>query len=191
MSDSLAPGLLVAVPQLVDPNFKQSVIFLLEATEEGAFGVVVNRESSILLSDLCGDHEIEYSGKTPKHVRRGGPVQPEQGIVVYGIEHEDPEGREVCDGLFVSASRGTLSRLCELDEGRFHCYAGYAGWGPGQLEQEIEEGSWIYAPADAQSVLDLDPDEMWDAVLRAQGIEPGALASSGFFATGSHDGAAN
>ena len=179
MSELTAPGFLIAVPQLADPNFKQSVVFLLEAGDEGAFGVVLNRESSIRLADLCNDHKIAYLGRAEKRVRSGGPVQPEQGIVVYGAEHHDPEGREVCDGLFVSASRNTLSRLCELEEGRFHCYAGYAGWEAGQLEREIEEGSWVYAPADAESVLDLDPEEMWTAVLRSQGIEPGALVQGG------------
>lgn len=179
MSTSLAPGFLIAVPQMLDPNFKQTVVLLLECNDEGALGVVVNRESPMLLSDLCSDHQLPYSGHSGKKVRQGGPVQPEQGIVVYGHEHADPEGREVCDGLFVSASRGTLGRLCDLTDGRFHCYSGYAGWGPGQLEKEIEEGSWVHAPADAHSLLDVSPEAMWAAVLRNQGIEPGALVQGG------------
>ena len=133
----------------------------------------------MLLSDLCSDHRIPYAGTADKRVRRGGPVQPEQGIVIYGDEHPDPEGREVCNGLHVSASRGTLSRLCDIAHGRFHCYSGYAGWGPGQLEKEIETGSWVHAPADAGSVLDTDPEQMWTHVLRGQGIEPGALVPGG------------
>lgn len=179
MDDALAPGFLIAVPQMQDPNFKQSVVFLLERNEEGALGVVINKESQMLLADLCSDHQIPYSGEHDKRVRHGGPVQPEQGLVVYGDEHTDPEGREVCDGLHVSASRGTLGRLCDLKTGRFHCYSGYTGWAPGQLEREIEEGSWVYAPADARSLLDIDPDVMWVEVLRGQGIEPGALVQGG------------
>jgi len=179
MSDSLAPGFLIAVPQMQDPNFKQSVIFLLERNEEGALGVVINRESSMLLADLCSDHQIPYSGEQTKLVRRGGPVEPQQGMVVYGDEHVDPDGRKVCSGLHVSASRGTLGRLCDLERGRFHCYSGYTGWAPGQLEREIEEGSWVHAPADAGSVLDTDPELMWADVLRRQGIEPGALVQGG------------
>ena len=179
MNDSLAPGFLIAVPQMQDPNFKQSVVFLLERNEEGALGVVINRESPMLLAELCSDHQIPYSGEHDKRVRHGGPVQPEQGIVVYGDEHVDPEGREVCKGLYVSASRGTLGRLCDLERGRFHCYSGYTGWAPGQLEREIEEGSWVHAPADAGSLLDTDPELMWAEVLRRQGIEPGALVQGG------------
>ena len=179
MSDTLAPGFLIAVPQMMEPEFKQSVVFLLERNDEGAMGVVVNRESPILLSDLCKDHQISYSGDGGKHVRRGGPVAPEQGLVLYGSEHDDPEGRKICDGLHVSASRGTLGRLCDLQDGRFHCYSGYAGWGPGQLEREIEEGAWVHAPADPHSVFDIEPEKMWGDVLRNQGIEPGALVFGG------------
>lgn len=179
MDDTLAPGFLIAVPQMQDPNFKQSVVFLLERNEEGALGVVINRESPMLLADLCSDHQIPYEGEADKRVRQGGPVQPEQGIVVYGDEHVDPEGHRVCEGLHVSASRGTLGRLCHLKRGRFHCYSGYTGWAPGQLEREIEEGAWVHAPADAKSVLDADPEDLWAEVLRSQGIEPGALVQGG------------
>jgi putative transcriptional regulator len=179
MSDQLAPGFLIAVPQLVDPNFRQSVVLLLERNDEGALGVVINRESPLLLEDLCRDHDIPYSGEAGKRVRQGGPVQPEQGLVLYGAEHEDPEGREVVEGLHVSASRGTLGRLCDLASGRFQCFSGYAGWGPGQLEHEIEEGSWVIAPADPKSILDSPPDTVWCGSLRALGIEPGALVPGG------------
>ena len=69
MSDALAPGFLIAVPQMQDPNFKQSVVFLLERNEEGALGVVINRDSPMLLADLCSDHQIPYSGEHDKRVR--------------------------------------------------------------------------------------------------------------------------
>ncbi len=145
---SLAPTLLIAVPQLLDPNFRRSVVLLLQQSDEGALGVVVNHETPLLLRDLCRDQSIDYSGDPKKHVRRGGPVQPENGLVLFGPEHvdpADPEDRQVLNGLHVSASRETLHRLCKLPRGRFHCYAGYAGWAPEQLEQEIGAGSWITA----------------------------------------------
>ncbi|HKQ61993.1 MAG TPA: YqgE/AlgH family protein [Candidatus Polarisedimenticolaceae bacterium] len=175
MQPTLAPGLLVAVPQLTDPNFRHSVVLLLEQNETGALGVIVNHDSPLRLEELCRDHHITYSGDPEKRVRRGGPVSPEQGLVLYGEEHRDPEGRAVFDGLHVSASRGTLSRLCSLPRGRFHCYSGYAGWGPGQLEREITEGSWVIAPVDPALVLDVPPDAIWEQVLRANGIDPTLL----------------
>jgi putative transcriptional regulator len=180
MSDSLAPGLIYAVPQLLDPNFHQSVVLLLQQNEQGAFGVVINHESSLLLEDLCRGHNIPYAGEQGKRVRRGGPVQPEQGLVLYGDELTDPEGQSVVDGLQVSFSKETLGRLCLLQGSRrFHCYAGYAGWAPGQLTHEIEEGSWIFGPVDPALALDIPPAEMWAHGLRAQGIEPASIVPGG------------
>lgn len=179
MNDEFVPGFLVAVPHLLDPNFRQSVVLLLEQNDEGALGVVINHESPLLLRDLCRDHEIEYSGDPNKRVRKGGPVQPEQGLVLYGDAHEDPEGRKIVDDLHVSASRGTLGRLCNLDRGRFHCFAGYAGWGPGQLERELTEGAWVTVPASAAMVFDLTPGETWSESLKRNGIDPAALVPGG------------
>lgn len=179
VSSRLAPGLLIAVPQLLDPNFRQSVVLLLEKNDDGALGVIVNQESTLLLSDLCQDHSIPYAGAPGKRVRTGGPVHPDQGLVLYGAEHEDPEGREVVDGLCVSASRETLTRLCDRPDGRFHCYSGYAGWGPEQLDREISEGSWIVAPADAGLVLDAPTDEVWVRGMASVGIDPAALVPGG------------
>ena len=179
MSDALAPGFLVAVPQLQDPNFKQSVVLLLQHNEDGALGVVVNHESPLLLKDLCADHEIDYAGPTDKKVRRGGPVQQDQGLVIYGPEHHDPEGQEITTGLHVSASRETLGRLCTLTTGRFHCYSGYAGWGPDQLEDEIRLGSWLMAPIDPIVILDMPTDEVWNRVMHSIGIDPALLVPGG------------
>lgn len=181
MTDALAPGFLVAVPQLIDPNFRQSVVLLLQQTDEGALGIVVNQESPLFLADLCRDQKITYSGSREKRVRRGGPVQPSQGLVLYGAEHDDPEGREVADGLFVSASRTTLGRLCGLARGRFHCYAGYSGWGPRQLERELHEGAWLLAPVDPILILDTPADEVWRRTMDSIGIDPAALVAGGGF----------
>jgi putative transcriptional regulator len=180
MSDSLAPGLLLAVPQLQDPNFRLSVVLLLERNDEGALGIVINQESELLLSELCKDHDIHYDGDPDKRVRRGGPVQPEQGLVLFGDEIDDPEAREVIDGLRVSASRETLGRLCGRgDQNRYHCYSGYAGWGPEQLEREIQEGSWIVAPVDPTLILDAPTEHVWARGMRALGIAPAAIAAGG------------
>ena len=178
-SSSIAPALLVAMPQLLDPNFRKSVVLLLNKDEQGALGVVINRESQLLLKDLCLDHEINYGGKPDKKVRSGGPVQPEHGLVLYGPEHSDPEGRTVIEGLFVSSSKETLSRLCNLEDGRFHCYAGYAGWGPQQLDNEIRVGSWIVAPADPALVLDAPTEDLWLRSLQSVGIDPAVLVPGG------------
>ena len=102
----------------------------------------------------------------------------EQGLVLYGNKHVDPDGERVLDGLHVSASRGTLARLCNLEHGQFDCYAGYAGWGPGQLEREIGQGTWIPVPATSQLVLDTAPMEIWSACLRSAGLDPSSFVTS-------------
>jgi len=176
MSEFNSPHCLIAVPQLDDPNFHRSVVVLLEQGDGGALGVIVNRDTNLLLTDLCKDHAIDYAGDPHKCVRRGGPVQPEQGIVIYGAEHQDPEGRPISPALHVSASTGTLTRLCGLTGGvRFHCLSGYSGWAPGQLEREIDEGSWIVIPVDVRLILDVSPEQMWERALRDAGIDPGAV----------------
>lgn len=175
----IAPGLLIAMPQLQDPNFRKSVVLLLQQGEDGALGVVINRETSLRLAELCSDHEIRYAGDPAKRVRLGGPVQPEQGIVLYGREHVDPEGQPVTESLHVSASTGTLSRLCESQGKRFQCYSGYAGWGPGQLEREISDGSWIIGEVDTRMVLDSAPDDIWLQALAKLGLDPAAIVPGG------------
>ncbi len=179
VSDALAPGFLIAFPHLLDPNFRQSVVLLLEHAPQGAMGVVVNRESPLLLRDLCDDHQIPYSGDDRKRVRRGGPLQPEQGLVLYGPEHDDQDGRCLVDGLHVSNSRNTLQRLCGLEQGRFDCYSGYAGWGPNQLENEIGVGAWLVMQAEPAIVLETRPAEMWLRCLETLGIDPAALVPGG------------
>jgi len=179
MTTALAPGFLIAVPHMLDPNFRQTVVLLLQQGDDGAMGIVVNRESPILLRDLCRDQDLSYRGRPGKRVRAGGPVQPEQGLVLYGAEHADTDGQPVAEGLHVSASTATLGRLCELSAGRFECYSGYAGWGPGQLEREIREGSWIVAPPDARLVLDHPPGEVWRRALLDLGIDPALLVPGG------------
>ena len=177
--NGLAPGFFVAVPFLADPNFAHRVVLLLEQNDDGAIGVIVNADSPLTLAELCNDHELPYQGDPEKKVRDGGPVQPEQGLVLFGAEHRDEESKEIIDGLYVSASKDTLGRLCGLDEGRFHIYSGYAGWGPGQLEREIGEGTWIIVPPDAETVLDTPPDQIWERVLRRAGIDPASIVPGG------------
>lgn len=179
MAESIAPCFLVAVPQLSDPNFRHSVVLLLRHEDDGTLGIVINRETPLLLRELCDDHEIPYSGDPSKRVRQGGPVQPQQGFVLFGEEHADIEGQAIQDGLRFSAFTSTLGNLCHKPGYRFQCYAGYAGWGPGQLERELVEGSWIVTPSDPKSVLDADPKAIWLEVLRANGIDPAAIVPGG------------
>jgi putative transcriptional regulator len=177
--DQIAPGFLIALPQLMDDNFRQTVVLLLRQDADGAMGVVVNRPSPLTVRELCGDHQISYGLGNEMEVRCGGPVQPDQGLVLLGPEIDDPDAEPVIEGLQLSASRATLERLCGESQGRFHCFSGYAGWDAGQLEQELEHGSWLVGAADAQLVLDSKPELMWEQSLRGLGIDPTMLVAGG------------
>lgn len=176
---SLAPSLLLAMPDLQDPNFRRAVVLLVHHDEEGTFGVVLNRTTEILAPQLCDSIEIEWRGDPEAEVHWGGPVQPQTGWVLYegetGAGEEDV--RRVAAGLNFAGSLDVLRQVASLPPERLRVMLGYAGWGPGQLEAELADGAWLVAPVDAPTVFDIESEEMWDHVVRSLGIEPATLVS--------------
>src|SRR5262245_62799336 len=164
---SLAPGLLIAVPQLVDGNFHRSVVFLIEQNAEGAFGVVINRPSEIKVGELLKNLGIGFEGGGEGRVLIGGPVSPDRGLVLHRDGGMDDDAREVAESLWISATPSSLKRLFSHEGGPpAICFAGYAGWGPGQLEQELEAGAWIPAPFDQALLFNEDRAVIWERALR-------------------------
>jgi putative transcriptional regulator len=175
----LAPGFLVAVPQLGDPNFQRALILLMEHGDDGALGIVVNRTGSVNMADVARSQGLlprsELAGQ-PVYV--GGPVQTERGFVLHGAPGLD-DSVEINDGLFVSSSLETLKELLGKRDTLFKLCLGYAGWGPGQLERELQEGAWITAPLSRRHVLETPAPKAWDSVLRDMGIDPAMLQHVG------------
>jgi putative transcriptional regulator len=159
--DSLQGQLLISSPLLHDPNFRRTVVLMTHHDDEGAMGLVLSRPSEIRvaeavpeLADLPGD-ELVYVG---------GPVQPEAVVVL--VEHEaEPELPIVGNIAFMQAD----TELDELDTVRARVFAGYSGWGPGQLEGELEVSSCIVVPAEPDDAFAPDPDELWRTVLHRKG----------------------
>lgn len=173
----LAPGLLIAVPQMDDPNFSRSVVLLIEHSEEGAMGIVVNRPSEVSLLDVGRVHGIKVPGGAG-HAWTGGPVQPERGFLLHrrgGLE----ESVEVLDGIFLSVSTDSLRTLLEGDPGLYRLCLGYAGWGPGQLEREVVLGGWLTGKASSLRVFDTPHEKLWDLAIRDLGVDPAFLVPSG------------
>jgi putative transcriptional regulator len=154
-TSSLAPTLLVAMPQLLDPNFRRAVVLLVHHDEGGTFGVVLNRSTDIRAPNLCESLEIEWCGSPDEAIDWGGPVDPQTGWVIFD------------DGQVASDPPGHLRVLL-----------GYAGWGPGQLETELSEGAWLVVPVTSEVVFEVDRSVMWEHVVRSLGIEPATLVAT-------------
>lgn len=169
---SLKGHLLVAGPRLHDPNFRRSVVLVGEHGDEGALGVILNRTSGSTVDEALPELKALLEGTEIIHV--GGPVQPSAIVVL--AEFVDPELAEslVLDDIGFLPAEVDPEALGELRRARV--FAGYAGWGPGQLDEELAEGSWIVEPAVPEDVFTRDPEELWSDVLRRKGGPFGVLA---------------
>jgi putative transcriptional regulator len=171
--DSLRGQLLVALPSLVDPSFRRTVVLVGEHGEEGAMGVVLNRPSDVTVADAVPPLAELVDPIALVHV--GGPVQ-QQAIVVLG-EFDDPSRAAVIVVGSVGFLPGEVDEAAVLGGlGRVRVFAGYAGWGSGQLEQELAESAWIVVPAEQDDVFADDPAGLWSSVLRRRGGPYAVLA---------------
>ena len=172
--DTLRGTLLVAAPTLLDPNFQRTVVLVTEHTDEGAMGLVLNRPTATTVADAAP--ELEALTGPEELVHQGGPVQP-QAVVVLA-EFADPERAAhvvMGDIGFVRADADLQRAGVETRRGRV--YAGYAGWGPGQLEDELAEEAWIIEPPTREEIFTLEPAELWASVLRRKGHRYALLAT--------------
>jgi putative transcriptional regulator len=169
---SLKGHLLIAGPSLVDPNFRRTVVLVGEHSEEGALGVILNRTADVAIVDAVPELTAFVEGLDQVHV--GGPVQPSAIVVLADFVEPDRAGSIVLDSVGFLPAEVDPDELGELRRARV--FVGYAGWGPGQLESELEEDSWIVEPALADDVFTAEPDDLWSAVLRRKGGPFGVLA---------------
>jgi putative transcriptional regulator len=162
---SLQGQLLVASPGLLDPNFRRTVVLITEHNEEGAAGLVLNRPSEAEVSDLVP--QLEELVDDGEHIWMGGPVQ-QNAVLVLG-EFVDPDDAAV--PLFGSLGFPSLEEPEEVVPltTRRRIFAGYAGWGSGQLEDELAREDWILEPAQNDDAFTESPDELWADVLRRKG----------------------
>lgn len=170
--DSLKARLLVATPLLGDPNFDRAVVLLLEHGDEGALGLILNRPSDLLVADPLPAWS-EHAGVIPV-VFVGGPVSGTTVIALASIDGSLPAGswEPVLDSVGVLDLDVDPDLVGNRIDG-IRCYAGYAGWGSGQLEDEITQGAWFVVDADPTDPFTDDPEGLWRTVLARQ---PGELA---------------
>jgi len=186
MSEQVTPlvgKLLIAMPNLADPNFWHSVVLVgVHSSEDGAFGLVINRPLDVELKEILDElGESVEEGQFPA-VLAGGPVEPNHGFVLFEghSEETDETALQVHTDITVSGSTETLASLARSGlDSRYYLLLGYSGWYPGQLEQEIEDNSWLVAPFDTSIVFDVPLEERWKAALQSIGVEPGNLVDLG------------
>ena len=168
--------LLLATPPLEDPNFDRTVIYVLEHHDEGALGLVLNRPSPEELGDALSAWAAMQSD--PSLVFVGGPVEPDALIAIARMREPttaevDPEHLAPLSGDLASADLAADPDDVIPSISALRVFRGYAGWGPGQLEGEIEAGAWLVLDPEPTDLFTEEPDELWRAVLRRQ---PGRLA---------------
>lgn len=166
MEESLAGQLLLAAPNLADPNFARTVVLVGVHSSDGAMGLVLNRPSEMTVADAVPELEGAIEDGEPLYI--GGPVQ--RSSIVCLAEFLDPSPA----GLFVLGRIGFPARDADLGSlrdatVRTRAFAGFAGWGEGQLESEMDNGDWIPQAALAEDVFTDEPDELWSRVLARKG----------------------
>lgn len=173
--------LLAAMPQMEDPRFERSVIYLCAHNAEGAMGLVVNRLfDAITFPDLLEQLSIETGPKTEQiRVHFGGPVESGRGFVLHTDDYVRDGTLKVRSGFALTATVDILKAIAVGEGPRRSLLAlGYSGWGPGQLESEIAANGWLVVPADPTIVFDQELDDKWQRALAATGVSVASL--SGF-----------
>jgi putative transcriptional regulator len=189
-SPSLAPALLLSMPQLADPNFNRTVVLLCRHNEEGAFGLVVNRPvmtSGPVMVQVRTDATTErqtLETSEELQVWVGGPVEPQRSWILVGHDEDAAEqerGVSIIDGLYLSTSPELLRRvLGPTPPARTRLIVGYSGWKSGQLEAELRASAWLTSEVDRELIFDTPPDRMWETALRRLGADPSTLQMSSF-----------
>jgi putative transcriptional regulator len=172
--ESLRGQLLIASPVIVDPNFRRTVVLMTHHDEEGAMGLVLSRPSPLSVADTVPGL-ADLPGADCVYV--GGPVQTD--VIVALVELDEPDA----DVPTIIGNVGYLPGDGEADDleiARVRVFAGYSGWGPGQLEEEMAEPSWIVVRAEPDDVFAPDPDELWRTVLYRKGGKYALIATMPF-----------
>ena len=173
---ALAPTLLLSMPQLIDPNFARSVVLLCEHAPEGAFGLVVNRPSDVSAAEAVRlEPPLTDANELPLLI--GGPVEPQRGWILTTQSPESVEYRELGAGLFLSASPVLLRKVLTARPmpRRTHVLAGYAGWGPGQLDAELSQSAWLTLPVELDLIFEIPAAAAWEMAIRRLGADPHLL----------------
>ena len=159
---------LVASPRMDDPNFRQTVLFIVEYGQGGTVGLILNRPTDVLVSEVLPD--LPMLKGTRHRVFGGGPVGGRQMVLLFRLLQPYPDARLILNGIYVGTP-SVLERLIAQPKPAedFRAFVGFAGWAPGQLEHEMREGAWGVLPKNSFDLFDKDPATLWpDSLTRLQ-----------------------
>lgn len=167
------------MPQLQDPNFEKSVVLMVEHNAAGSMGIVINRQSKLTIGELGRNQHLAVSQlRENQPICVGGPVDPYRGFVLHDST-EVEERTELLPGLFLSVTSEALAPLLQNDDATLRLCLGYAGWGAGQVERELELGSWLFTEASTEVALSTESGQIWNRVIKGMGFDPGWLVTTG------------
>lgn len=174
ISTSFAHHLLVALPSLADAPFARSVALICQHDENGSMGVLVNQPSAYTIGEVLAQMDIRTDDETlrTRVVLNGGPVHPERGFVIHDDARPWDSSLEVGEGVYLTTSRDILEAMAR-GEGPANVLVtlGCAGWGEGQLEEELADNSWLTVPADAELLFHTPFDERWQGAAARIGVD--------------------
>lgn len=177
---SLRNHFLIAMPQLADPHFSHTVTYICEHNAEGALGIVINRPLEISLGDVLQHMRIQPAEyvDTAAPIYGGGPVQTERGFVLHRPVGAWTSTLAVTEDIALTTSRDILSAIGHGEGPKdFLLALGYAGWGAGQLEEEMAQNAWLSGPADPAILFELPVEERWGAAAALIGVDLTLLSS--------------
>ena len=175
----LTGQLLVAMPNMADPRFARTVIYMCAHNSDGAMGLVVNKPMpSLTFADLLEQLEIEPAAEVADlRVQVGGPVETGRGFVLHTTDFVREGTMMVDDHIALTATVDILRAIANGEGPDSHLLAlGYAGWGPGQLDSEIQANGWLHAPADDAILFDADLSTKWERAIAKLGVTPAMLS---------------
>lgn len=179
-SDFLNNQFLVAMPNVVAGAFDHSVTLLCEHSSEGAMGLVINRPTDLDLRDMLAHMDIECDAlQAPSSILWGGPIQPERGFVLHRPAGHWESTLQLPEGIAITTSKDILEAIGRGEgPAEYLVTLGYAGWGEGQLEQEILDNSWLNAPADSGIIFTTPAGDRWAAAARLLGVDPNTFSGT-------------
>ncbi len=178
-SSNLTDHFLIAMPGLQDSNFFHTVTYICEHNEDGAMGIILNRPTDLHLNDIVGQMDIPAAeaGAGEQIIYLGGPVQTDRGFVLHTPARQWASTLQINPEIGVTTSRDILQAMVDGEGPEKSLVAlGYAGWGPGQLEQELSANAWLSGPADQAIIFDLEPEKRWEAAARLLGVDLNLLS---------------